>query len=98
MRNLTEIYRSIEAETDACIESKIKTIRLRPRRAYRPECYQAALQKYNAELQEAQAGEFMVSAFIDDATKTQLSAQKDTSLRNILIVVAALAIIYLLFF
>lgn len=97
-RTLTEIYKLIDAETDACVESKIKTIRLRPRRAYRPKCYQAALQKYDAELREAQGTESTVESMINEATFSALGEQKDQSVRNALILVVALVLIYLLFF
>lgn len=60
-----DIINAIEVETAACVENKIKTIRLRPRRHYEAICRAEATAKYQSQLNEESAEKERIQDMIE---------------------------------
>lgn len=89
-----EIYKQIQIETDACVESKIKTLRLKPRRAYEPQCRLEATRKYQNQLNQ----EMNENELVMDSIQSKLLAGDNTILITLVIGLAIIFITYYLLF
>jgi hypothetical protein len=98
MAQINEIYKRIDIDTEACIESKLKTIRFKPRSAFRADCYKEVYNKYLPELQAEQSQNATLEDLINEQTISAASQQARNNVVTIGALLVGIIIIYFLFF
>jgi hypothetical protein len=97
MKQANEIYKAIDAETEACVEKKYSFWKFQPRHKLKPKCYAEALQRHQSELSQAQAVNYTLEQQINKKTIEALNNQPNPY-QNLAILIIAILIIYLIFY
>lgn len=95
MSNLNEIYKVIDAETEACVEDKYSLWKFKPRHKLKPECYQQATARHANELNAARAQSAIFENILNEKTTEVIQSQ--SPMITIGAVLIALIVIYYLF-
>lgn len=97
MALINEIYKQINAETEQCMATRPKKIRLRSRESFRAECYAEAYARHLPELQAEQAQNASFEDLINSNTISAADQLKKNQVITLSVIIIVSIILYYTF-